>query len=350
MNIIISEGQYRQVKDRVDIRSGMNFILIESEKAKLVSSDSEDFLSNLESIDKDISQSDSKTMSFKKNVETFQIALELLGYRLPIHGVDGLFGPETGKSLNRFKSDNEIEFGDGKSVFDGETKDVMVSKIKDIDIDDDDIKKYTLPSKVFTTTDGDITHRYGGEAAQNIQKLIDVMVDEGITDPTAQVGMLAVIGKETHFINKKEKGYQNTSNNRIRSLFSRTRNMLDSQLNNLKKDYDEFFNFVYNGRIGNNNINDGSKYVGRGFNQLTGKGNYEKYSQVTGMDLVSNPDIMLDDDVAAEVAVKFLTKKGVPNFEDPNESTIYFADINSGSPKRRSRENSMRELQKFDIV
>jgi len=131
--------------------------------------------------------------------------------------------------------------------------------------------------------------------------------------------------------------------------------MSDSELNNLKKDYDKFFNFVYNGRIGNNNENDGSKYVGRGYNQLTGKDNYEKYGNKVGIDIVNNPDKMLDDKIAAEVAVKFLTSKfltskDVPEFRSPKEATLYFADVNSGSPKRRARENSIEELQKFDIV
>lgn len=187
-------------------------------------------------------------------------------------------------------------------------------------------------------------------AARGIQRLIDTMVENGVTDPVAQVGMLAVIGKETHFINKREKGYHNTSNERIRKIFSRTRSMSDSELNNLKKDYNKFFDFVYNGRIGNNNENDGSKYVGRGYNQLTGKANYEKYGNKVGIDIVNNPDKMLDDKIAAEVAVKFLTSKGVPEFRNPKEATLYFADVNSGSPKRRARENSIEELQKFDIV
>ena len=76
----------------------------------------------------------------------------------------------------------------------------------------------------------------------------------------------------------------------------------------------------------------------------------ELLSWQVGMALVSNPEVMLDDDVAAEVAVKFLTKKGLTKFSDPNEATIYYADINSGSPKKRARENSMKELQKFDIA
>ena len=100
----------------------------------------------------------------------------------------------------------------------------------------------------------------------------------------------------------------------------------------------------------NDTKNDGSEYVGRGYNQLTGKANYEKYGNKVGIDIVNNPDKMLDDEIAAEVAVKFLTSKGVPEFRNPKEATLYFADVNSGSPKRSARKNSIEELQKFDIV
>lgn len=336
------------MKSLFDYKRGV--VISEQEKAELVEPDSSKFITDLSGIDKDITQSDNKNMTFKKNVETFQIALELLGYDLPSYGVDGLFGPETASSLNKFKTDNDIEVESGSAIFDTKTKDVMVEDIKEKGITDEDIKKYVIPSKEFTSLDGKIQHKYSGKEAQGIQRLIDKMVELGVTDPISQVAMLAVIGKETHFINKKEKGYGGTSNSRIRSIFSRTRSLSDDELNELKSDYDKFFNFVYNGRIGNNNENDGSKYVGRGYNQLTGKSNYEKYGNAVGKDLVSNPDIMLDDDVAAEVAVKFLTKKGTPDFNDPKEATIYYADVNSGSPKRRARENSMEELQKFDIA
>ena len=288
-------------------------------------------------------------MSFKKDVETFQIALELLDYKLPVYGIDGLFGPETAKKLNRFKSDNEIEVPDGMSTFDTITKDLMVKKVIDKNITDKDIEQYVTPTQTFTTLDGEVKHTYSGRASKNIQTLIDVMVKNGVTDPVAQVAMLSVIGKETHFINKKERGYQNTSNERIRKIFKRTRSLSDKELEKLKKDYDGFFNFVYNERIGNNDDTDGSKYVGRGFNQLTGKSNYSKYGKIVGMDIVNNPDIMLDDNVAAEVAVKFLIKRGVPTFSDPKVATIYFADVNSGSPEDSARENSLRELEKFDI-
>jgi len=319
----------------------------ESETAELVGGSKEELFNNIKNIQGDIERNDSKNMRFKQDVESFQIGLELLGYELPLYGVDGLFGPETEEKVNNFKKDNQLE---ENGIFDTQTKDIMYEKLNNADIKDEDVKKYTYESKEFSSLDGKITHPYSGQAAKGIQRLIDKMVENGVTDPVAQVGMLAVIGKETHFINKKETGYHNTSNERIRKIFSRTRNISDSELNSLKSDYDKFFNFVYNGRIGNNNETDGSKYVGRGYNQLTGKSNYEKYGSIVGKDLTGNPDIMLDDDVAAEVAVKFLTKKDVPSFSGPREATLHFSDINSGSPKSRARNSSIKELQKFDIV
>ena len=332
------------LKEKINESKGLNE---QADKAELVDADSNQLLVNINNIEGDIERSDRKNMRFKQDVESFQIGLSLLGYKLPVYGVDGLFGPETERALNKFKRDNKLE---ENGIFSTGTKDLMYNKLKNANIEDKDIEKYTYSSKEFTTLDGKITHTYSGRASKGIQRLIDTMVENGVTDPVAQIGMLAVIGKETHFINKKERGYHNTSNTRINKIFSKTRKMSDSELNDLKKDYDKFFNLVYNGRIGNNNKNDGSKYVGRGYNQLTGKANYQKYGNKVGIDIVSDPDKMLDDKTAAEVAVKFLTSKGVPEFSNPKESTLYFADVNSGSPKRRAREHSIEELQKFDIA
>lgn len=44
-------------------------------------------------------------------------------------------------------------------------------------------------------------------------------------------------------------------------------------------------------------------WYGRGYPQLTHKENYEKYSKLLGMDLVTNPDLMLREDVSAAVIV-----------------------------------------------
>jgi len=54
-------------------------------------------------------------------------------------------------------------------------------------------------------------------------------------------------------------------------------------------------------RLGNTVSGDGIKYRGRGFVQLTGKTNYQKMSVVTGVDLVANPDLAMQPDIATKI-------------------------------------------------
>jgi predicted chitinase len=64
---------------------------------------------------------------------------------------------------------------------------------------------------------------------------------------------------------------------------------------------------AYEGRsdLGNIYVGDGVRYKGRGLIQLTGRANYEKMSQKVGKDLVSNPDLVLQPDLATEVSAIF---------------------------------------------
>lgn len=59
--------------------------------------------------------------------------------------------------------------------------------------------------------------------------------------------------------------------------------------------------------LGNTKPEDGWDYRGRGFFQLTGKANYERFKKETGIDVVSNPKLVSEDpNVMAESAVRFL--------------------------------------------
>ena len=51
--------------------------------------------------------------------------------------------------------------------------------------------------------------------------------------------------------------------------------------------------------LGNDQIGDGATYCGRGPDQLTGKANYRKESALCGLDLVANPDLAADNQLAA---------------------------------------------------
>ncbi len=65
-------------------------------------------------------------------------------------------------------------------------------------------------------------------------------------------------------------------------------------------------NRVYANRMGNGDeqSGDGWKYKGRGAIQLTGKNNYEKFSENQGVGFISNPDLV-ETDYAFESAIHF---------------------------------------------
>ena len=78
------------------------------EKADLVDDNVRKFLNDLKSIDHEVSEQKFGSMEYQKEVELIQIGLVLLGYELPVHGVDGLFGPETAAAVRKYKTDNNI--------------------------------------------------------------------------------------------------------------------------------------------------------------------------------------------------------------------------------------------------
>lgn len=198
-----------------------------------------------------------------------------------------------------------------------------------------------------------IKSAYSGEKARNIDILINEINQQGITNKYAIIGILSTIGKESGFIPQNETSYENTSNSRIRSLFGdRVGGLSDSELTKLKKDPPSFYDKIY-GReakdelgwnTGNDSPGDGYKYRGRGFNQITFKSNYQKYSNLTGIDLVSNPDKLNDVSVAAKVAVLFLInglkQQGIdPNsFKNKKEAIKACVKVNAGGDFAPSNE------------
>lgn len=218
------------------------------------------------------------------------------------------------------------------------------------------------PSETGTTTNtpvnGDvkIVGNFDSEQKKNINLLIDKMNEAGITNPYTQVGILSVINKESSFKPKSEVSYATTPNQRIRRIFGkRVAGYSDSELNALKSDPRKFFNVVYSKTVGNQGGDDGFMYRGRGFNQLTGIKNYEKYSRMIGMGdkLVENPDLVNDIEIAAKIAIAFFTKgkspSSFPNFTDKKAAAEYFADINAGGGSSSHRANAVAKIDNFEI-
>jgi predicted chitinase len=134
---------------------------------------------------------------------------------------------------------------------------------------------------------------------QNASILIQRCIVKGITNHYSQGAILSIALKEANLnFAAKEISYGKTPNERIRTIFSKTKYLSDAILNSLKINTKAFFDFVYNGIIGNG-PGDGYRFRGRGYNQLTGRANYRANGLKIGYDLESNPDLLSTNAVVA---------------------------------------------------
>ena len=113
-------------------------------KADEVSDDVSAFMDNLkQSSISGLSQEEKGDMEYKKTVESMQISLVLLGYELPVHGIDGLFGPETASAVKQFMNDNQIEVSSEEMLMvTPEVMDLLTKKIQEKGISSEDLKKH----------------------------------------------------------------------------------------------------------------------------------------------------------------------------------------------------------------
>lgn len=184
---------------------------------------------------------------------------------------------------------------------------------------------------------------------QNLDLLVRVLNDSSVTNKYAQAAILSIIAKESQFNLKEEKSYAGTSNDRIRQIFGRrVADLSDAKLTDLKHHDVAFFEKVYGVGsgvpLGNTQVGDGWKYRGRGFNQITGRGNYTFYGKNIGKDLANHPELLNDPEIAAKAAIQFFiiesmkksnklgeyNAKSINDFENLTDSTGALFHANAG--------------------
>lgn len=140
----------------------------------------------------------------------------------------------------------------------------------------------------------------------NEMAIRQALTAQGITDPNAQAAILANFQAESGLEPINEN--MNYSGERAFEVFGTKyfRDVNDARAV-AAQGPEALGNRVYGGRMGNA-ANEGYRYRGRGFVQLTGKSNYAKYSQMVFGDdrLVQNPDLLLQPDVAAQVSAAYV--------------------------------------------
>lgn len=162
------------------------------------------------------------------------------------------------------------------------------------------------------------------------------MNEQGITDPQDQAVILANFHAESNLkpINENM-GY---SGERAYQVFGKKYfSSVEDARAVVAQGQEALGNRVYGGRMGNGK-DEGYKFRGRGFVQLTGKSNYARYSQLVFGDdrLVKNPDLLLDPEVAARVSAAYVKDRTKGSYTVENVTKgIGPRDLSNEIAKRR---------------
>lgn len=101
---------------------------------------------------------------------------------------------------------------------------------------------------------------------------------------------------------------------------------------NYARDPEAIANRVYADRMENGNeaSGDGWKYRGRGFIQITGKANYRKLTEDTGIDYLNNPELLLTEADSMISALWYWSKNNLNKYADADDINQITKRINGG--------------------
>jgi putative chitinase len=149
-----------------------------------------------------------------------------------------------------------------------------------------------------------------------------------IDTPNRQAAFIGQCGHESNNFRTLEENLNYSANALMRVWPSRfpDNDVAEKYANKPEK----IANKVYSGRMGNTEDGDGWKYHGRGLIQLTGKDNYTRCGEALGIDLVNNPDLLLEPEFAAASAGWFWRKHGLNQLADLGDWVAITKRINGG--------------------
>ncbi|MCU6671149.1 glycoside hydrolase family 19 protein [Enterobacteriaceae bacterium H4N4] len=153
-----------------------------------------------------------------------------------------------------------------------------------------------------------------GLAARWFQPISDAMNEFGITTINDQAMFIAQLGHESDGFTSLVENF-NYSVDGLKKTFGKRLTayqceMLGRVNGKQTAHQPQIANLVYGDRMGNNTQGDGWKYRGRGLLQITGRENYTKCGAALKLDLVSTPELLVQERHAARSAAWYFALRG----------------------------------------
>lgn len=137
----------------------------------------------------------------------------------------------------------------------------------------------------------------------NKSALRQAMANAGITDPKEMASFMGQMDHESGGLVRLEENLNYSSADQIMKASGTAKRKGPDAVNKaMQQGPEAVAELMYGGRMGNVNAGDGHAFRGRGFTQLTGRDNYTAASKALGIDLVGNPDLASDPEVAGKIA------------------------------------------------
>ena len=179
----------------------------------------------------------------------------------------------------------------------------------------------------------------------------ELEVEKNFPDPYVRKAIMAKARQESGGRNIGEKSYAGNTNDYIRKIFRGNPHLAklsDAELSTLKKNSTAFYDVVYKD-LG------GSKYLGRGPIQITGKNNYARIDKDLGLNgaLVKDPDMLLRDPALANAAsVQYLKNSGLhkKTFNDQraaHQGVIHSIGGPSYAPGSKRGNSVLAQIEKY---
>jgi putative chitinase len=161
----------------------------------------------------------------------------------------------------------------------------------------------------------------------------------GITSPSAIAALLGIAGGECRW-KLVEEGFNYSADRLLQvfpSVFKGDKTLAQQYAGNPNNSLPEML-YGYNTKkgagLGNTQPGDGGKYIGRGYIQLTGRGNYAKFSKLLFMgghstvdtELLDNPTSVNDPKYAGIIAVLYFTSHPRLQKLNSNPGSDYFEE------------------------
>ncbi len=170
----------------------------------------------------------------------------------------------------------------------------------------------------------------------------------GLTSPYAVAALLGIAGGETRW-KTVEENFNYSAARLLQvfpSVFKGDQALAQQYAGNPNNSLPEFLYGYQTAKgkgLGNTQPGDGGKYIGRGYIQITGRANYQAYTDLTGHNLIANPTLLNDPAIAAEVSVKYLLRRCKADQNSPGYFEAACSAVGFNTPDIKARKKGYYE-------